>query len=189
MWYVGRGHEGWGCACWSRKERDRGDRSILACVDGGAWAAFIYLILRTSSRLCFYLFIFGCAECCCAASRSYSLVVSMGFSLPWLLLLRSLGYRACGLSSSSSQVLEHRLNSCAQAFLLRSLWNLPGSGVKPMSLAQILFHRSSRGVWFELFRKVVLNQWWLCLPGDIWQHLKIYFLVTFGRRVLLAPRE
>ena len=41
------------------------------------------------------------------------------------------GYGSCG-----SQALEHRLNSCgAQAYLVRGMWDLPGSGIKPMSPA------------------------------------------------------
>ena len=43
---------------------------------------------------------------------------------------------AWGLSSCSSQALDHGLNSCAaQAHLLYSMWNLPGSGIKPVSPA------------------------------------------------------
>ena len=43
---------------------------------------------------------------------------------------------AWGLSSCSSQALEHGLNICAaQAHLLCSMWNLPGSRIKPVSPA------------------------------------------------------
>ena len=45
-------------------------------------------------------------------------------------------YRAQGLSSCGSQVLEHRLSGCgAQALLLHSMGLLPRSGIKPVSLA------------------------------------------------------
>ena len=54
-----------------------------------------------------------------AASRGYSSLRCAGFSLRWLLLLRSMGSRhaasvvvARGLSSCGSQALEHRLSSC-----------------------------------------------------------------------------
>ena len=45
------------------------------------------------------------------ASGGYSQFQCLGFSLPWLLLLRSIGSRACGPSSCDFQALEHRLNS------------------------------------------------------------------------------
>ena len=50
------------------------------------------------------------------ASRGYSSLRCAGFSLRWLLLLRSTGSRHMGFSSCGSQALEHRLSSCgAQA--------------------------------------------------------------------------
>ena len=42
-----------------------------------------------------------------AASRGYSSLPCAGFSLLWLLLLRSPGFRACGLSSWGSAALWH----------------------------------------------------------------------------------
>ena len=43
---------------------------------------------------------------------------------------------ARGLSSYGSQALERKLSSCgAQAQLLRSIWDLPGPGLEPVSLA------------------------------------------------------
>ena len=43
---------------------------------------------------------------------------------------------ALGLSSCSSQAPEHRPNiRGAQALLLRGMWDLPGSGIEPVSLA------------------------------------------------------
>ena len=54
----------------------------------------------------------------------------------WLLLLWSTGSRACRLSYCGSQALEHRLSiNDAQAMLLCSMWDLPGSGIEPMSPA------------------------------------------------------
>ena len=88
------------------------------------------------------------------ASGGYSSLRCTGFSLQWLLLLRSMGSRAQaqqlwltgsvvvahGLSSYGSRALKRRLSSCgAQAFLLCSMWDLPpckaGLGLKPMSPA------------------------------------------------------
>ena len=82
----------------------------------------------------FYLFIFGCVG---------SSLQCAGFSLRWLLLLRSTGSRragsvvvAHGLSSCGSRALERRLSSCgARAQLLRGMWDLPGPGLEPGSPA------------------------------------------------------
>ena len=46
-------------------------------------------------------------------SRGYSSLWCAGFSLRWLLLLRSAGSRHAGFSSCGSQALEHRLSSCS----------------------------------------------------------------------------
>ena len=46
------------------------------------------------------------------------------------------GLQAHGLSSCSLQALGRRLSSCgARAQLLRGMWDLPGSGLKPVSPA------------------------------------------------------
>ena len=59
-----------------------------------------------------YLFMAALGLCCCVwaflASRGYSSLWCVGFSLWWLLLLRSTGFSSCGLWA-----LEHRLSSCA----------------------------------------------------------------------------
>ena len=47
-----------------------------------------------------------------AASGGYSSLRCAGFSLWWLLLLRSTGSRRAGFSSCGSQALERRLSSC-----------------------------------------------------------------------------
>ena len=47
------------------------------------------------------------------------------------LVLGRTGFRSCG-----SRALEQGLSSCGtQAWLLRGMWNLPGPGIKPVSLA------------------------------------------------------
>ena len=88
------------------------------------------------------LFSFGCAGSSLLwglfsimASRSYSSLQCMGFSLQWLLLLPMRGSRAHGLSRCSSQTLEHRLGSCDSAQLLPGMWDLSGPGIEPMSPA------------------------------------------------------
>ena len=59
-----------------------------------------------------------------------------GFSLRWLLLLRSTGSRHTGFSRCGSRALERRLSSCgARAQLLHSMRDLPGPGLEPVSPA------------------------------------------------------
>ena len=71
-----------------------------------------------------------------AASRGYSSLRCVSFSLWWLLLLRSTGSRCMGLSSCAPWALERRLSSCgAQAWLLRDMWDFPGPGLEPVSPA------------------------------------------------------
>ena len=78
-----------------------------------------------------------------ATSRGYSSWRCVGFSLRWLLSLRSTGSRrsgfhslARGLSSCGSQALECRLSSCGtRAYLLCGMWDLLGPGLQPVSPA------------------------------------------------------
>ena len=70
------------------------------------------------------------------ASRGYSSLWCTGFSLQWLLLLHSTGSRCAGFSSCGTPALERRLSSCgAWAWLLHSMWDLSGPGIKPVSPA------------------------------------------------------
>ena len=61
-----------------------------------------------------FIYLGCCGSSCCmgfslvGTSRGYSSLQCMGFSLWCLLLLWSMGSRACGLSSWSSQALEHK---------------------------------------------------------------------------------
>ena len=50
-----------------------------------------------------YFFVAVCGLSLVAASRGYSLLQCAGFSLPWLLLLRSMGSREEGFSSCGAQ--------------------------------------------------------------------------------------
>ena len=85
-----------------------------------------------------------------AASGGYSSLLCAGFSLRWLLLLRSTGSRQAGFSSCGSRALARRLSSCglralecrlsscgARAQLLSGMWDLPGPGLKPVSSALV----------------------------------------------------
>ena len=71
-----------------------------------------------------------------AASGGYSSLWCSGFSLRWLLLLRSTGSRCVGFSSCGSWALGRRLGSCGSwAQLLHGMWDLPGPGLEPVSPA------------------------------------------------------
>ena len=96
-----------------------------------------------------YLFTFFCAGssvlpglCSLVAdSRGYSLVACTGLSLWRLPLLQGTGFRAQRLQqfcrvSSVVAVPRLRLHDCGtQVYLLHSVWDFPGSGIKPASLA------------------------------------------------------
>ena len=66
---------------------------------------FIYFWLR-------WVFVAACGLSLVAASGGSSWLQCAGFSLQWLLLLRSTGSRCTGFSSCGSQALERRLSSC-----------------------------------------------------------------------------
>ena len=90
---------------------------------------FIYFWLR-------WVFVAACRLSLVEASGGYSSLRCMGFSLRWLLLLWSTGFRRAGFSSCGSWALENRLSSCgAWAYLLCGMWDLPRPGLEPMSPA------------------------------------------------------
>ena len=76
-----------------------------------------------------------------AASEGYSSLRCTGFSLRWLLLLRSTGSStrasvvvACRLSSCGVQALEHRLSSCGGLSCSTACGILPDQGSNPCLL-------------------------------------------------------
>ena len=85
---------------------------------------FFFFLFLINLFICFYIwlcwvFIAVRGLSLVEASRGYSSLQCVGFSLSWLLLLwsRALGVQAAvvvahGLSSCGSQALEHRLSSC-----------------------------------------------------------------------------
>ena len=88
-----------------------------------------------------YLFLAVLGLCCCAwafSSCGKRASHCSGFSC---CRARALGMRASvvvarGLSSCGLWALERRLSSCGtRAQLLRSMWDLPGPGLEPMSPA------------------------------------------------------
>ena len=85
--------------------------------------------------------------CCCVGfplvvvSRGHCSVQGAGCSLPWLLLLRSMGSgarRFQQLRPMGSRAVAPRLSSCgAQAELFRGMGDLPGSGIEPVCPALV----------------------------------------------------
>ena len=95
-----------------------------------------------------------------AASRGYSSLWCVGFSLQWLLLLWSMCSRHVGFSSCGSWALKCRLSSCgARAQLLRGTRDLPGLGLEPMSpaLAGGFLNTVPPGKPEKLFSNQILN--------------------------------
>ena len=91
-----------------------------------------------------YLCIFGCVGSLLLRAGflqlwragGYSSLWCAGFSLRWLLLLRSTGSRHAVFSSCGLWALERRLSNCGtRAQLLRGMWDLPGPGLEPVSPA------------------------------------------------------
>ena len=67
------------------------------------------------------------------SARAYCGGLSCG---AWALGAQASVVVACGLSSCGQRALERRLSSCgARAQLLRSMWDLPRSGLEPVSPA------------------------------------------------------
>ena len=70
------------------------------------------------------------------ASRGYSLLWCMDFSLRSFSCCRAGALGCMSFSSWGSRALEHRLSSCgARAYLLHGMWNLYRPGIEPMSPA------------------------------------------------------
>ena len=66
-------------------------------------------------------------------SRGYPLV-GHGLLISVASRVQSMGSRAQGFSICGSWALEHGLSSCdARAWLLHGIWDLPGSGIEPLS--------------------------------------------------------
>ena len=93
---------------------------------------FLFLSFNTFYAFCslkffIYLFIFGCAG---------PLLLRVSFLQLWVgatLLCSARASHCCGFSCRA-QPPEHRLSSChIPAYLLHSLWNLPGPGIESVS--------------------------------------------------------
>ena len=117
----------------------------------GLGSHFISLVLgnRLGNEEFFFLiiFIFDCA--------GSSLLRGL-FSIK----VQALGHT--GFSSCSSWALKHRFNSCdAQAKLLQGMWDLPGSGIKPVSPAlagTFFYYWDTRGSPKIFLKRIILPQ-------------------------------
>ena len=86
-----------------------------------------------------YLFIFGCLGSSLlrtgfslvVVSEGYSSLWCVGFSLPWLLLLQSMGSKRPGFRSCASRAVEHRL-SRHMGLVAPQHMGSSGPGIKPM---------------------------------------------------------
>ena len=106
------------------------------------WVFFFFktnlFCFLTVMSLCYVWDISSCTECgatlhCCAWTSHWD-----GFSCceAQALDTRASVIAVCGLSSCDLRDLEHRLDSCGtQAYLLLGMWDLPGTGIEPESLA------------------------------------------------------
>ena len=68
---------------------------------------------------------------------------------------------ACGLGGCGSQAREHRLSSCGtEAWLLGSMWDLPGRGVRPVSpvVAGRFFTTEPSEKPVEIFLRMMISQ-------------------------------
>ena len=83
-----------------------------------------------------YLFILFLSVLVFVAVKATLQLQCVGSLLQWLLLLQSMGSRACGLQWLDSPALQHRLGSSGTlAQLPHGMWDLPRPGIKPMSPA------------------------------------------------------
>ena len=117
-------------------------KDVLTCPESEFQEALLGLFFYS---LFIYLFLaaLGLHRCGRALSSCgkrgpllHSSLQCAGLSLQWLLLLRSWGSRSLGFSSCGLWAPEHRPSSCgAWAQLLRSMWDPPRPGLKPVSPA------------------------------------------------------
>ena len=92
----------------------------------------------------FHMFIFGCIGSCLlhgpfSSCSEWGLLSGCSAQAPGCNgfpcgQAKAVGRVGCG--SGGCRALEHRPNSCgARAYLVQGMWDLPGSGIKPMSPA------------------------------------------------------
>ena len=102
-----------------------GRRILNHCASREAPPCLIYLFIYLFNLFIYlwlcWVFVAVRGLCLVAASGGYSSLKCAGFSLRWLLVLRSTGSRCAGFSSCGSRALERRLSSCGSQALERRL--------------------------------------------------------------------
>ena len=89
---------------------------------------FIYFIFGCSGSLLLRGLFSSCGE------QGLPCLVGHGLLISVASRVQSMGSREQGFSICGSWALEHGLSSCdARAWLLHSIWDLPGSGIEPLS--------------------------------------------------------
>ena len=144
------------------------------------WLAFRWYVVwkYTSFKICICFWLFWV---CVATCRLSLVAVSGGYSLlpcGFLIVAASVVMEhgpqgtwasvviVCGLGSCGSWALESRLCHCgARAWLLHSMWVLPGPGIEPMSPASVgrflpLDHQGSPENDVSLNTKITLKTLW-----------------------------
>ena len=110
--------------------------ALLHCTDTFFCFVLFYKFILFFQFWLRWVFFVVCRLSLVAVSGGYSSLQFAGFSLQWLLLFQSTGSRRTGFSSCGLRALERRLSSCdAWDQLLRSMWDLPGPGLEPVSPA------------------------------------------------------
>ena len=105
-------------------------------------------VLKFFFFLIFYFFIYGCAGSSLLQELLLYLQCS-GFSLWWLLLSWSIGFKCAGLSSWDSQALQHRFSSCGPCTGFVAQWPVGSSWTRDRTSVSsisrwILYQRASR---------------------------------------------
>ena len=174
------------------------------------------IFLKLNLFLCIYfwlrwVFVAARGLSLVAASGGYSSLLCAGFSLWWLLLLRSTGSRHTGFSSCgtrASVVVAHGLSSCgSRAYLLRGMWDLPGPGLEPMSpalaggfLTIVPPGKSLTWIIFKVFLEFVTifflyyvlvfwpqGMWDLSSPTSDWTHIPCIGRQNLNHRTARSP--
>ena len=102
------------------------------------WSFFVCFLFSFNLFILIYLFLAALGLCCCV--QAFSSCSEQGLSFiavhRRLIEVASLCCGARALGAQASVVMARRLSSCGtRALLLRSMWDLPGPGLEPVSPA------------------------------------------------------
>ena len=98
--------------------------------------AIIFFNIYIYFKMCLFIYFWLCWVFIAAQAGFQLGRVRTALYLCWLLLLQSVGSRACGLSCGGSRAREHKRSTCgAQVQLFCGIQFLSRSGIEPVSLA------------------------------------------------------